>query len=69
MPVGHGAAVAKECVALPCQQIFLVDMSLFRPVQKAKHHGERKKVESHEGKCCYLWNLDDLKSFAPLGKK
>lgn len=59
---------AEECVALPCQQIFLVDMSLFRPVQKANHHGKRKKVESHKGKCWFLWNIDDLKSFVLLGK-
>lgn len=34
---------AKECVVLPCQQIFHVDMSLFRPVQKVKHRGKKKK--------------------------
>lgn len=67
-PWSSSGCVCKECVALPCQQIFLVDMSLFRPVQKGKHHGKRKKVESHKGKCCYLWNIDDLKSLVPLGK-
>lgn len=45
--MGHGATVgvfAKECVALPCQQIFFVDMSLFMPVHKAKSHGKKKKL-------------------------